>query len=373
MNVGIVGGGVFGVAAALALRERRHGVTVFDQGPVPNPRAASTDLSKTIRRFYGTSETYVELVERAAVQWQAWQERLGSAFYFRIGQLHVNHYFAEGTRIHDSVEFLRRRGAPIEVWSAQEARERYPQFVYRDDDACHFDAWAGYLASGEAVADMARLARADGVEFREDTPVLQVDEDGAAARIAFGAETARFDRAVVAAGVWLNRLVPDVGKNVKVTRQQMAFFEPVNLAPFETGTLPVWAVDPEEDGWYGHPLQRQGWVKVSNDLRGEIVDPDAHREATPDFLDQARDFVARRIPDLARGKLVGSRSCFYANTPDHDFVIDWAPGCSRILVAGGGSGHGFKFGGSIGPVIADALEEKDNPLGRLFRLGNRFS
>jgi glycine/D-amino acid oxidase-like deaminating enzyme len=152
----------------------------------------------------------------------------------------------------------------------------------------------------------------------------------------------------------------------------MAFFEPVDLDPFVAGTLPVWGVNPEEEGWYGHPLQRQGWVKVSNDLRGEVVDPDAHREATPDFLEQAREFVARRIPDLARGKLVGSRSCFYANTPDHDFVIDWAPGCSRILVAGGGSGHGFKFGGSIGPVIADALEEKDNPLGRLFKLGNRL-
>jgi glycine/D-amino acid oxidase-like deaminating enzyme len=44
-----------------------------------------------------------------------------------------------------------------------------------------------------------------------------------------------------------------------------------------------------------------------------------------------------------------------------------------VLLAGGGSGHGFKFGGSIGPVIADALEDKDNPLGRNFRLAGRFA
>ena len=112
---------------------------------------------------------------------------------------------------------------------------------------------------------------------------------------------------------------------------------------------------------------------MSNDLRGEIVDPDAHRDATPEFLEQARDFVGRRIPGLASAKLVSSRSCFYGNTPDLDFAIDWAPGRSRILVAGGGSGHGFKFGGSIGPVIADALEEKANPLGDRFRLGTRFA
>ena len=64
---------------------------------------------------------------------------------------------------------------------------------------------------------------------------------------------------------------------------------------------------------------------------------------------------------------------FNRNTPDHHFVIDWAPDSKRIMIAGCGSGHRFKFGGSIGPVVADALEEKENPLGDLFRIGDRFS
>jgi len=79
------------------------------------------------------------------------------------------------------------------------------------------------------------------------------------------------------------------------------------------------------------------------------------------------------MPELAKGRLIGGRSCFYENTPDHDFIVDWAPDTPRVLVAGGGSGHGFKFGGSIGVVIDDALEEKENPLGRLFRIGRRFA
>ena len=44
-----------------------------------------------------------------------------------------------------------------------------------------------------------------------------------------------------------------------------------------------------------------------------------------------------------------------------------------MLIAGCGCGHGFKFGGSIGPVIADALEDRENPLGDLFRIGTRFN
>ena len=43
-----------------------------------------------------------------------------------------------------------------------------------------------------------------------------------------------------------------------------------------------------------------------------------------------------------------------------------------MLIAGCGCGHGFKFGGAIGPVIADALEDRENHLGELFRIGNRF-
>ncbi len=76
---------------------------------------------------------------------------------------------------------------------------------------------------------------------------------------------------------------------------------------------------------------------------------------------------------MAEGRVAGGRSCLYTVTPDDHFMVDWAPGRSRVIVAGGGSGHGFKFGGSIGPVIADALEDKHNPLGDRFRLGSRFT
>ena len=94
---------------------------------------------------------------------------------------------------------------------------------------------------------------------------------------------------------------------------------------------------------------------------------------TPEFTDRALDFLRRRIPEMARGRLVGGRSCLYANTPDDHFFIDRAPGAGRVFVAGGGSGHGFKFGGAIGELAADAVEDRVNPLGQMFRIGDRLS
>ena len=370
MNVGIVGGGIFGIAAAIELRRRGHEVTVFDQGDVPNRNASSTDLSKGIRRLYGTQEIYVDLVERAAIQWASWQSALSGSFYFPVGQLQISRDYQRGSSLYEGVQLLSRRGAAPEVLTAAQCRERFPQFNYQAGDTGVWDSWAGYLASGEAVEALAGLARSNGVLIRENDLVMTVVDSGSDVELGLTSGPTLFDRAVVAAGVWLKRLVPRLGQKVIVTRQQMAFFQPVD--PFVAGSFPTWVVNGEEEGWYGAPILRHGWVKVSNDLRGEVVDPDAHHDATPEFLDQARDFVARRIPGLSPDRLVSGRSCFYANTPDLDFIVDWAPSQGRILIAGGGSGHGFKFGGSIGPVIADALEEKTNRLGDPFRISHRF-
>ena len=57
MKVGIVGAGIFGMAAAMELRRRGHSVTLFDQGEVPYENASSTDVSKAIRRtWYGDDD-----------------------------------------------------------------------------------------------------------------------------------------------------------------------------------------------------------------------------------------------------------------------------------------------------------------------------
>jgi glycine/D-amino acid oxidase-like deaminating enzyme len=372
MRVGIVGAGVFGLAAALELAARGHAVTVVEREAIPATKAASNDTSKTIQRLYGRRERYVDLAERAEPQWRRWQERAGASFYFPIGHLLVTRGVAPGSRALESQATLAARGAPLQVLSVAEARQRFPQIAYQPEDAVLFDPWGGYLASGRAIEVLAALARADGVALREHAPVLAVTEAPGAAHLVTAAGTLEFDRVVVAAGVWLGRLVPALDPDLKITRQNLAFFVPDDPARHRPGPLPVWAIDAPGDAWYGHPLA-DGRVKVADNPLGEPADPDSHREASADFAERARAFVGRWLPGLARGKLVGTRSCLYDNTPDGDFLIDWAPGMRRILVAGGGSGHGFKFGGVLGPLVADALEEKDSPHGAPFRFAGRLA
>jgi glycine/D-amino acid oxidase-like deaminating enzyme len=46
----------------------------------------------------------------------------------------------------------------------------------------------------------------------------------------------------------------------------------------------------------------------------------------------------------------------YNLSPTSDFLIDLHPRDPRLLIATGGSGHGFKFGSVIGSVVMDRLD-----------------
>ena len=381
MNVGVVGAGIFGVAAALELRSRGHDVTLYEQGKVPSEKASSTDVSKVMRRDgYGPSETYLELVRLSAEKWQVWHDQMGKGLYFQTGKLVVYRDFRPGTKGYDAWSFLGEWGPQIKLLTPQEARIRFPQLTYLDTDFCVHDPWAGYVATGQTVEVLGKLARDEGVVVREDTPVTHVDDSSSGVKVAVDGGQVDLDRVVIATGVWMGRLVPQLDSRLRVSRHHIALVRPADPDLFAHGRLPVWSINEDlspdepdwEVGWYGFPLLQGGIVKLCNAEPGEIVDPGVERDSNPEFVESMWEFVARRLPALTGGKLVESRTCLYTETPDREFVIDWMPGSQRVLLAGGGSGHGGKFGGSIGEVIADALEEKPNRLGDFFRIGDRF-
>ncbi len=376
MRVAVVGAGIFGMGTAIELRGRGHDVTLFEQGAIPYENASSTDVAKAIRRVnYAPSHPYVELVERSGSKWAEWQRRLGGSFYFQCGQISIysESELASGGDSMTSIEHLESTRAEFRTLTREQAAARFPQFAFDDsDERVIFDSWAGYLASGQAVTDLARLAAADGVTLNEHTRVVGLTETDSGVEVATERGSFEFDRVVVAAGPWVGRLLPSVGDTMLISRQQMAFWRPEDPAPFRADVYPGWSCHPKTEGWYGFPLLADGNVKVANDMVGEEVDSDVERTNTDAFIEEVREFVDRRLPELAKGEFLGGRSCLYTNTPDGHFVVDWAPGMSKTVVAGGGSGHGFKFGGSIGEVVADALEDKANPLGDLFRIGDRL-
>ena len=73
-----------------------------------------------------------------------------------------------------------------------------------------------------------------------------------------------------------------------------------------------------------------------------------------------------RLPG-ARGQLTGHAACLYTMSPDGHFVVGLHPEHSRVAIAAGFSGHGFKFASVMGEILADlALAgETAHPIGFL--------
>src|SRR5271169_1439756 len=115
MKTLVVGAGIFGVTAALELRERGHDVVLLDPGPLPHPLAASTDMSKVVRVEYGNDEDYTSLAEEAISGWHRWNEELGEELYHETGVIFLRSTRIEpGTFEGDSEAVLLRRGRHVE-------------------------------------------------------------------------------------------------------------------------------------------------------------------------------------------------------------------------------------------------------------------
>ena len=219
------------------------------------------------------------------------------------------------------------------------------------------------------IERLAREAIDTGVELRADSAVVGVDAVGSVARgvnLESGASIAA-DAVLVAAGSWTPALLPHLGDRLWSTAQTVLRFRPRRPERFAAPRFPVWAAGTGPDGWYGFPTTGDGLVKVANHGVGRRLPPDGDRTAPAADEARFRAFLASALPELAEAPLAGSRVCLYSDSWDGDFLIDRDPACAGLFVACGGSGHGFKFAPSLGAIIADAVEGRENRWSSRFR------
>jgi glycine/D-amino acid oxidase-like deaminating enzyme len=359
MRIGVVGAGIFGLSAALELARRRHIVTVFDRGTPPVADSASADRSKALRFEYGGAcPLYVPLVEEARHGWRALEAGYGKPLYVETGVLALAASFDETRHEWMSHNYLVEHGWPVETWTPEEARRRFPQFSYAGIEAVTWNPLGGYVRAADAVRATAHAAREAGATLVPDARVVAIEEDAVSAGVVLaGEERHAFDLVLVAAGAWFGALFPELAGQVQPTRQFVTYYKPAaglggQLAPPH---FPVWMHDLAESGWYGMPLQ-DGFVKVARHEPGAPADPDGPRLVGDEDRAASRAFVAAHLPALDPSWLGEDKGCLYAMTWDGNFLLDRLPGRARVCVAGGGSGHGFKFGPAVGRLAADLLE-----------------
>lgn len=369
----VIGAGVFGLTSALELRRRDWRVTLLSPSPLPHPRASSTDVSKIVRMDYGSDDFFTGFAEAALAGWHAWNLRWSPPLYHEEGLLLlVTGAMREGGFEFESHRRLRDRGIPVERVDPLTLGTRFPAWnaeLYPDG---YFNPRAGRVESGEVVAALAQDAVRSGVRMQDGEAAELVTKGGRVEGAALRqGGVARADVTVVATGAWTPGLVPGLGGLVWPSGQPVLHFGVPDPAPWSPPAFPIWGADLAGSGWYGFPATPEGRVKVGHHGRGMRCDPRDDPEVPESHVIRCRAFLARALPELASAPLVSSRVCFYCDTWDGYFWIDRHPDLDGLVVAAGGCGHGFKFAPLLGPVVADAVEGRENRWGRAFRWRSR--
>jgi len=362
-SVAIVGGGAFGLAAALELRLRDYEVSVVDRGVVPHPQASSTDISKAVRMDYGRDLFYADLAELALERWRAWNRATQRPLFHEIGILMITRgLMAPGSFESDSFETMLERRVPVERLNASGLARRFPAWRKAGFSDGYFNPAAGWVASGEAVAFLADEAREAGVAIREGAPCKHLVEDGSRVKgiVLDDGEEIRADWVVVAAGAWTPRLLPYLSPVMWPIGQPVVHLRPPDRRPFEGERFPVWCADISTTGWYGFPVTTDGVLKIANHGPGREIGQGDPLEPNDGESGRVIEFVSDCFPELARAPVAGGRLCLYCDTFDGNFLIDHDPERPGLIVAAGGNGHGFKFTPVLGEIVADVLEHKQN-------------
>ncbi|QKX63017.1 uncharacterized protein TRUGW13939_10185 [Talaromyces rugulosus] len=182
---------------------------------------------------------------------------------------------------------------------------------------------------------------------------------------------------VVACGPWTSSVLPEAHRSVEATMGTVMFVDiPKDRKDlrekFHPDNFPVWRS--YEGG--GFPITKEGRLKfgfrarkftnfqdhpTQKDIR--ISTPRTKYspqpiDTVPSYgLELMKNVIGGLFPELREIGFTDSRLCWYTDSIDNEFVVDYVPGYSdSLFICSGGSGHGFKFLPILGKYVKNQLE-----------------
>jgi sarcosine oxidase / L-pipecolate oxidase len=370
LRIIVVGAGIFGVTAALELTRRGHRVELFDPGPLPNPHAASTDISKFVRMDYGADDLYTELGELCLERWRDLNVHWNETLYNETGLVVMGReQMRAGSFEYESFVRLERRGTGVVRLGSRELKARFPEWAAERYPDGYYNPRAGWVASGRVVARYLEEARAAGVSVHEGSTFEALLEgssrvDGIATA---DGRSHLADLVVTTLGAWTSFHLPGVERCMWACAQPVFHFRVEDPSAFQPPRFACWTADISRTGWYGFTALDDGTLKVANHGPGRRLHPDDQRRVGEKDLETCRAFLATTFPRVATAQLLDAHLCFYSDSWDGNFYIDHHPDRPGLVVAAGDSGHAFKFAPAIGEIISDVVERRANRFAERFR------
>lgn len=342
-DVGIVGAGLVGSSAALALARRGMRVVLIERRYCG---AQASGVNYGGVRCQGRPAEQLPLAIRARRIWDSLVERIGIDGEFVVsGHLRLARSESDLAGLEAYAHMAAEHGLTLQLMSGTAFRRRYPWLgtAAVGGSLCASDGHANPRLVSPAFA---RAARQAGVLVREQTALTRADHDGERFTLHAGEETFETDWLINAAGAWAGTLAERFGDAVPMTPIYPNMWVTEPLPRFLEHNLGVYG-----GGIYARQVERGNCVIGGGRGHG---DGDLAQPSSDTTRAVMRDACAL-LPALREALLIRTWSGVEGCTPDHNPIIGPSRAIPRLLHAFGFSGGGFLLAPGVGEVLADLI------------------
>ena len=370
-DVIVIGCGGFGSAAMYHLSRRGLRVIGIDRFHPPHDLGSSHGETRIIRKVYFEHPDYVPLLHRGWDLWEELAQQSGQPLIERRDLLlsgPPNSEVLEGARLAAKLHNL-----PLEELSQADAMKRFPMFQIPANNQVIVESTAGILRVESCVKAHLELAQARGAQLRCGETVQKISGSPDGLVVQTDRATYSAGAGIMTCGAWTGQLLPDYGKLISVLRKTL-FWHPIQSDVWaDPRRAPIFFLDTPDGQFYGLPSVDGKTIKVAEHTGGETI-------ADPSMFDRSHlehdeasvsTFVSKRLAHVET-RPCRAVACLYSMSPDGHFLFDRLTGMP-LVVAGGFSGHGFKFASVLGKVAAELINHSTSSLNIDFLSVRRFA
>lgn len=364
-NIIVIGLGGTGSAALYHLAQQGLNVLGIDQYQPPHIFGSSHGETRITRLANAEGDEYTQLALRARVLWQELEQISQKKLLVENGGLTFGTPHEGGPLAKDNNFLVKtivqaeKYNIPHKTFTASQLAAQYPQFKFNGDEIGYLESTAGYLFIEEAITAELDHARQAGAQTLLNTHVIAIDYTANPISVITTHGDYSADKVIVAAGPWINMLLPELSEKFSVYRQTVIWFKlKGSPADYTSDRLPIFkwkfAQGPISE-LYGFPITNPtdpvikiGLENYDHPTTMDTYDVKISPATVSELYEQ---HVKERMPDISAG-YTKATACVYTVTKDGKFVIDYHPQNNNLIIASPCSGHGFKHSIAIGELLA---------------------
>ena len=359
----VIGAGAMGSAAAYHLARDKRRVLLLEQFELGHTRGSSHGESR-IFRFAYPDKNYSRFAMQSKPLWEQLEADSGESLLLTTGGVDVADDPTGFDNVREVIATLESLNAKHDTLDRAQFATRFPQFALGPDGIAVYSPDAGILYATKCVLTAAHTAAKLGATVRDHEAVSAI-HTSADAGVDVITNKGRYhaSKLIVTTGTWMNSLIKDIDLQLPlaVEKEQVVYFNTKSDPALLPGRWPIW-LHYRTEHVYGFPDLGNG-LKAGFHHAGNYIDsPDLNDGvAHAGDLQRLSDYIRSYFPSVDPAPM-NPLVCLYANTPDHDFIIDIVPSRPNIFVGSPCSGHGFKFAIGVGKALADLAQHGETEM-----------